>query len=1067
MTLQNANLTNGGLTQNFQVEYQDSLYTGLPAAQQAQVKANLIANANYLLGVVEGGFTTTTGWFGTDTTKFGPSSRQQVYLDLTGGGNNTGYGNPINVDGRIQNADVSVAGPEVAMVWANEWAEILMSLTNGQWNAGDSSGEGLSQYTGSQLFTAGYYNYYPGGWVGNWLNGTGTTNQGPPTPNAARSDWVNTTFTGVNVGSVFVHGDGDPVSFGCAVGFIYYLTVQLGFPISQVISSYSGNLASCYHALAGDSSDPFPLFAGLLASVYPAGTPASIPGAVADNPFPIAEVQFYDQKNTFGKDEAHDIITTQGGLVSSAFWVAIDGFSRHSFEALGIQVGSFSGSFDTLPGVKIKANPAGAQFENGVNSTTPQRIRIPFDITLSTPILSHFPAAGVSAPYVLSVSLTSGGTTVTGSQASTEFELIAGADPYFSNIDPSQDNQPYLSQDLRVFSAAPAINNVPFPGAPPFAADSVAGAYSYIKSLLGYLNSTSSFTNPSGTDPFSLLPDQQGEGQTDSSVAPFALNFGNPLLPSVASNYNFAIARVRLRGSPGPPGAADKVRVFFRVFGTQSNDTDFDPNGTYRSQPDPAGQPGTPLPGAGDVTIPFFATGNPGSETDYQPGGPNIQTLTIPVGQDSLWWYFGCLLNFYDPAYQIGGQQIQAYLPGTHHCLVAQIAYDDAPIPAGVSPMSWDQLAQRNLQFTVVDNPGPAATHRAPQTFDCRPSGPVGQPGGNGLPPDELMIDWGSVPQGAVASLYWPAVSAAEVIALARLWGSMAPVSASDAHTLSIPVEGGVSYIPIPSGTGQNFAGLLTLELPPGIRTGQEFEVVVRRISTKRGAPPPPPPPPLQSPPSTRPADTAQPGVQSNAVAERRTSARRAKATPPLQSPPSTRPAGPAPVAVAPAAVLQPTALWRYVVGSFVVRIPVSTSGAMLVPEATTLAIMKWRLAQLSPGNRWVPVLQRYIAYCSARLDGVGGDASQVPASLTWVPPQLAGGEPESRTRCGKVAEVLFDCHGDFCGFVLDECCGRPAFETRERAIGELVLRACRDGLNLTVTVDETCGRIVRLAVTA
>ena len=84
--------------------------------------------------------------------------------------------------------------------------------------------------------------------------------------------------------------------------------------------------------------------------------------------------------------------------------------------------------------------------------------------------------------------------------------------------------------------------------------------------------------------------------------------------------------------------------------------------------------------------------------------------------------YYGCFLNFYDPANTVNGQQVQALLPGTHHCIVAQIAYDDAPIPTGVSPMSWDQLAQRNLQFTVVDNPGPAETHRAPQTFDMRPS---------------------------------------------------------------------------------------------------------------------------------------------------------------------------------------------------------------------------------------------------------------------------------------------------------------------------------------------------------
>ncbi len=1045
MTLQNSGLNNSGLTQNFQVEYQDTFYTGLPPSQATQVQDNLIANANYLLGVVEGTFNTTTGWFGTDITKFGTAHPQQVYLngaDGTGATNN-GYGKPINVDSQSQNATIAVAGPEVAMVWVNEWAEILMSLTNGQWNSGDSSGEGLSQYTGIQLFPVGHYDYY-GSWVDNWLNGTGTaivTNQHTASPNAARSDWVNTTFTGATVGGVLVHGDGDPVSFGCALGFIYYLTVQLSFTINQVISNYSGNLASCYHTLTGDSSDPFPIFSGLLASVYPAGTTASIPGPVSDNPFPIAEVQFYDQKNTFGKDETQDIINgTLHGLVSSAFWVVINGFSQHSFQTLGIQVGSFTGSFATLQGVKITPNPAGAQFENGVNSTTPQTISIPFDITLSTPILGQFPPTGVSAPYGLSVSLTSGGTTVTGSQASTEFELIAKADPYFSNIDPSQDNQPYLSQDLRVFNAAPAISNVPFPGGPAFATDSVTGAYSYITALLGYLNGNSSFTTPNVTDPFSLLPAQQDEGQTDSSVAPFAFNFTNPLQPSIANNYNFAIARVRLRGTSGSSGAADNVRVFFRVFGTVSNDTDFDPNGTYFSTPDTAGEPGTPQPGTGNTTIPFFATNNPGSETDYQPGGLNNQTLTIPNGQDTLWWYFGCFLNFYDPTYKIAGQQIQAYLPGTHHCLVAQIAYDDAPIPTGVSPLSWDQLAQRNLQFTAVDNPGPAATHRAPQTFDCRPSGPIGQPDGSGLPPDELMIDWGNVPKGTLASLYWPAVLAAEVIALARQWGSgTAPFSASDAHTLTIPVDGGISYIPIPSGSGQNFAGLFTLEMPLGIRTGQEFDVVVRRISTKRGkAPPPPPPPP-----------------------------------PPLQSPPSTRLAGaaPAPAGVVVKAVVERTLLWRYVVGSFVVRIPVSTSAAMLAPEAMTLAIMKWRLAQLSPGNRWVPVLQRYIAYCSARLDGVGGDASQVPASLTWVPPQLAGGgkagEPDGRTRCGKVAEVLFDCHGDFCGFVLDECCARPVFETRERAIGELVLRACHDGMRLCVTVDGTCGRIVRLAVTA
>src|SRR5207237_6139613 len=113
-----------------------------------------------------------------------------------------------------------------------------------------------------------------------------------------RPDWVNTTFTGNSTTS----GDADPISFGCALGFIYYLNTQLGFSINQIIAAYGSSMTSAYKALTGDGGDPFPLFASLLQGVYPVGTPASIPGPVTDNRFPIVQVQLGAPKETSGTD---------------------------------------------------------------------------------------------------------------------------------------------------------------------------------------------------------------------------------------------------------------------------------------------------------------------------------------------------------------------------------------------------------------------------------------------------------------------------------------------------------------------------------------------------------------------------------------------------------------------------------------------------------------------------------------------------------------------------------------------------------------------------------------------
>jgi hypothetical protein len=530
----------------------------------------------------------------------------------------------------------------------------------------------------------------------------------------------------------------------------------------------------------------------------------------ADNicTLPLGTVTFWVDKSTFGKDEVQDVINNSGGT-----------FPKASFSSLHVTVPTPTGPFANLPGVTMTQNPD-IDFENAADPGAQQRIRVGFDITFNNASLASFPASG-SQTYALDGVLQTDGNNVQGSNASSLFELVAGADPYFTNVDPAQNNVFYLSQDLRVFTATPGQNSNPVPGGPAFTNDSPAGAFSYVQDLLAWLNTN--FSDPAGTDPFSsLLPGQGGALQGDSSVTPITVQItGFPPGIRIFNNYNFGIARVRLRGSAGPAGEAQSVRVFFRLWATQTADTDYQTSSTYPSNLDAANLPGSPQVGANHTTLPFFATGNFSGNTDYTTGGVNIRDIEIASGKDSTWAYFGCFLNLYDASNVIDGQQVQGWLAGNQHCLVAQIAFDGAPVVNGVSPEASDKLAQRNLQVTLSDNPGPASTHRIPQTFDIRPSAIVSPPDSV----DELMIDWGTVPTGTVASIYWPQVQAADVLTLASALYRTNALSVADANTIKCTVTGGVTYIPIPMAAGENFAGLITLDLPTTVVTGQEFNV--------------------------------------------------------------------------------------------------------------------------------------------------------------------------------------------------------------------------------------------------
>ncbi|HEY7097842.1 MAG TPA: hypothetical protein VH437_14040 [Terriglobales bacterium] len=720
---------------------------------------------------------------------------------------------------------------------------------------------------------------------------------------------------------------------------------------------------------------------------------------------PTGTLEFWVDKSSFGKDEVQDVINTSGGKFEQAFWLVVEGFSKDTFAALNVSLPNPTGPFVNLSGVSITQNPD-IDFENAADPAAQQRIRVPFDITFSSAALADFPASG-SQLFQANAFIAINGSKVPGTDASTEFELVAGADPYFTNIDPTQDNVFYLSQDLRVFTATPKLNTTPVAGGPSFDNDNPDGAFTYIQQLLDFLNNN--FNDPAGADPFnSILPSQGSALQADSSVTPFTVDLSNIFFPKIFNNYNFAVARVRLRGSSGAAGQAGNTRVFFRMWTTQTPDTDYQTSTTYPFNPDAAGLPGSPQVGADHITLPFFATGNFGSNTDYDPGGVNNRDIEIPDGRDSTWAYFGCFLNLYDSANVLDGKQIQGWLNGNHHCIVAQIAFDGAEVFSGANPESSDKLAQRNLQITHSDNPGPASTHRIPQTFDIRPS----EVNEQATEVDELMIDWGAIPKGSVASIYWPQVQASEVLALASQLYPRHSLKASDANTVQVKVTGGVTYVPIPKSAGENFAGLLTVDLPTTVVTGQEFDVVVRRIGTRQ-------PPPI-------------------ILLQRR---EKSENIPPQLG------------------------NWRYVIGTFQVKIPVTTAEVMLFPEENTLAIMKWRLQQVPPGNRWYPVLKRYISFIADRVKGLGGDPDAIPPSPDGAPVRTPKPCEDVVEYTGRVAEIIFDCYGDLEGFVLADCCSIYSFKTREKEIGEIVLRACKDHFTVSVFVPRTGPRRIQKVV--
>lgn len=966
-----------GVTKHYKITYDSSLAT-----------ADGKDRANGLLANCEADFTTMDAWFSGINLPFTPPISLQI---VTGAYAKAGWGPPITLQpGNGESVDL------VRYLVVSEVTEMLMKAKDNGWgySFGDSNegskGEALSRYLGfkfmsdkgldTSLLTNGGVTFF----VSNsWLS-------------TDRADFVNNN-----------PDDNAPdATTGCTTLFLYYLVSQLQFDIVTVVNNGAATMAGVYSKLTADIVDPFPFFNRLVGSVFPDKSTIST-GPNFDNPFPVGILSVWVDKSTFGRDEVQDIINTQGGVVSNAFWVVLEGFSVNAFNAYGISIPALTGSFTTLTGITISPSPSPggptptnpiAQFEDPSNFKAPQRIRFSFDIKFTS--VAAFPGTGGSPVFgELDARAQITGNNLLGANAAAIFELLGGANPYFTSVDPTnQGSVFYLSQDLRVF---PVTAGTSVLGSPPFTSD----PYASMQALLGHLNSTFSFTSPSGSDALSGLPGQSGYETADSSV--FRVDSaGNQY-------YNFALGRVRLRGSA--LAQAQNVRVFFRLWVAQSFDADFNPSTTYKSVQGSSGaDSGHPVfPQASGVssdpsgqtiqTIPFFAASQDGAhDYDGTLANGNIRTIQIPDGADSVWAYFGCFLDVFDASNN-------SKFGGTHHCIVAEIACSDAPIPltspAGVvpSPANWDQLAQRNLQITRSENPKSPATHVVPQAFDMRPSTLIAPPSSpiRGLP-DEFMIDWGSTPPGSTATMCWPQVNVSDLLSIANQFYGSHTLIAVDPHTLQCTSTKGFTFVPIPfigRGTA-NFAGLFTVTLPTDIKDGQEFNILVRRISSHlRNVDDRPSVPAIS-------AEAVHPPSSNAAQISLRPKGEHTIDTTPV--PPAARPVRESRFNFV-----------RQTLGAFQVKIPVSNRTVMLLPETYTLATLKWRLQEMDPAYRWYPVVQKYASLIAARVDGLGGSAVSVPPILGPLPPTHPPHHHAPGCVVGRVSGVCYDGFGCFDGFLL------------------------------------------------
>jgi hypothetical protein len=613
----------------------------------------------------------------------------------------------------------------------------------------------------------------------------------------------------------------------------------------------------------------------------------------------VKSCHFVTDRNTFSESEIEAMLQASSpnpAEIDAAFYVVVDGFAP---EELGVTAADLTGAPNIKPTFSITpviaqmtSDAVALDVEDPAHLKRRQRLTWTYKITFTGTDGFGF------TDDVETVTLSASIQTVS---ANATIYLIKQPNPYEVDGETS-----WLSTDLRVFQIKT--------GELKFGASMVSDASAFIIDVITRLNN--------GDTNGQTFEDDISVNQQTSRLELSTTVDGIPV-------FNFAVAKVRYRSLVAP---AEDVRVFFRLFPWATTSVSYNQTTEYRRHESAVKV--VPLLGMNNnktSSIPCFASPRIDSATasmTTQTDAPNVQTIPAQSSGAEVVRYYGCWLDinqtqqhfpFQFPATNINGpytnrKSIQDHIRNEHQCLVAEIAFANAPIQNGSTPSSSDKLAQRNLSIVESANPGLLFSRRIPQTFEIRPTA-------SKQDHDELMIDWGDVPVGSVATLYLPGIDTNDILSLATKRHRSHRMVRIDEDTLKFET-GGISYLPIPVTHG-TYPALLTVDLPEGIVKDQAFTIVVRQVTAE---------------------------VQQIAMSHR---------------------------------IDMPRPSWRHIVGSFQLTIPVREKADILPRQQRLLSNLRWIERAIPVNDRWSSVFGKYVTQIAHRVDALGGDSSKVAPSAS------------------------------------------------------------------------------------